>query len=84
MIGHQNARDQPVHDRQNRLVWSWGEVNGAYRGILWREPSDTSGMIERITKALKQADEGAVPYSKAALLLLVEELANRKESLRDR
>jgi hypothetical protein len=66
------------YDHQHGILWEWGTVNGVQRGIFRRVCSDTKDMIGRIERALKQADEGIVPYSRAAVLLLADELKTRK------
>lgn len=69
----------PPYDHQHCLVWHWGEVNNKHQGIFDRECANTGDMIQRIGKALAQAESGKVPYSPDATLILKDELAQRKE-----
>ncbi len=71
----------PPFDHQHCLVWDWPDSKNERINLLKRECSDTKDMVERIKRALKQADEGVVPYSKAARLLLVSELETRQNVL---
>jgi hypothetical protein len=66
------------YDHQHCLIREWGEVNGVPGAIFRRVCSDTEDMIARIERALTQAGEGIVPYSRAAHLLLADELEMRK------
>ncbi len=66
------------YDHQHCLVWEWGDVNGTYRGIFARHCSETKDMIGRIQRALEQANQGLVPYSREACTLLRDELQKRK------
>lgn len=67
------------HDHQHCLLWQPGTtVNGIHSGAFDRDCSNTTNMIARIETALKQADEGVVPYSSEARRLLAHELQQRK------
>ena len=58
------------YDHQHCLVWEGGSLR--------RQCSETRDMIGRIEKALRQAEQGIVPYSKEACALLTHELQRRK------
>jgi len=66
------------HDHQHCLVWERAEVNGTPAGVFTRHCSETKDMTARIERALKQAHQGGVPYSREACALLAEELQKRK------
>ncbi len=67
------------YDHQHCLVWWPGGGKGTNWGAFNRECSNTTNMIARIETALKQADEGVVPYSDKARRLLARELEQRKK-----
>jgi hypothetical protein len=67
------------YDHQHYLVWESGQVNGTHRGYFRRGCADAKEMILRLEKALGQADEGVVPYSRGAHSLLAHELEKRKQ-----
>jgi hypothetical protein len=69
----------PPYDHQHCVVWRWGQVNNKSQGIFERECAYTGEMIQRIDKALAQAESGRVPYSSDAVQILKYELEQRKE-----
>ncbi len=58
------------YDHQHCLVWEGG--------VFRRQCSETRDMIGRLERALRQAEQGIVPYSKEACALLTHELQSRK------
>lgn len=68
----------PPYDHQHCSTWKWSSDNDKYPGVFGRECTDTTGMVQKIEFALKQAASGQVPYSSAAQDLLRSELAARK------
>jgi hypothetical protein len=80
LIAFCSWKSHPIpYDHQHCLVWWPSGEKGTNRGSFHRECSNTTNMITRIEMALKQADEGIVPYSDEAYRLLAHELQQRKQ-----
>lgn len=80
LIAFCSWQSHPIpHDHQHCLVWQPSEGKGTNWGTFHRECSNATNMIARIETALKQADEGIVPYSDKARRLLAHELEQRKK-----
>lgn len=81
LIAFCSWQSHPIpYDHQHCLVWQPGDGKETNWGTFNRECANATNMIARIERALKQADEGIVPYSKDARLLLAHELVERKKS----
>ena len=63
------------------MVWTWPDSEEERILLFRRQCSDTNDMVNRIKQALEQAEEGVVPYSKAARAVLLSELEKRQNVL---
>jgi hypothetical protein len=80
LIAFCSWQSHPIpYDHQHCLVWCPSGGKGTNWGSFHRECSNTTNMITRIEAALKQADDGMVPYSDEARRLLAHELQQRKQ-----
>jgi len=80
LIAFCSWQSHPIpYDHQHCLVWWPSGGSGTNWGSFHRECSNATNMIARIEAALRQADEGVVPYSNEARRLLAYELQERKQ-----